>query len=81
MPGEPALRHNVEACGAPRQLLANGTLEPARPAPPPGYVSSELIAGDVERSVKDTEDVDVSVAFDEVCDSVVTVEQYSHVSR
>ena len=72
---------NVEVCGAPRGLLANGTLEPARPAPPPGYVSSELIPRDVERPMKNTEDIDVSVVFNEICDSVVTVEQNSHASR
>ena len=53
----------------------------ARPAPPPGYVALELIPGDVERPVKDTQNIHVSVVFDEVRDSVMSVEQYAHVTR
>ena len=69
---------NVEVCGVP--TTASNELG-ALPAPPPGYVSLELILGDVERSMKDAENIDISVIFDEVCDSVMPVEQYSHVAR
>ena len=41
----------------------------------------ELVPGDIERPMKDAEDVDISVVLDEVCDPVVPVEQYPHVAR
>ncbi len=31
--------------------------------------------------MKDAKDIDVSIVLDEVCDSVVPVEQYAHVAR
>ena len=72
---------NVEVCGVPTTAPNELGALPARPAPPPGYVSLELILGDVERSMKDAENIDISVIFDEVCDSVMPVEQYAHVTR
>ena len=36
---------------------------------------SQLISGDVERAVKDTEDVDVAVVLYEVDDAIVPVEE------
>ena len=42
---------------------------------------SELVPRDVERTVEDAKNIDVSVVLHEVGDSVMTVEQYANVSR
>ena len=42
---------------------------------------SELIPRDIERTVEDAKNIDVSVALQEVGDSVMSVEQYANVSR
>ena len=42
---------------------------------------SELIPGDVERTMKDAENVYVPVVLDEVGDAVVSVEQDPHMAR
>ena len=31
--------------------------------------------------MKDAENIDISIVFDEVCDSVMSEEQYAHVTR
>jgi len=42
---------------------------------------SELIPRDIERTVEDAKNIDVSVALQEVGDSVMSVEQYANISR
>ncbi len=42
---------------------------------------SKLVSGNVERTVKDTEDIDVPVIFDEIGDSVMPVEEDAHMAR
>ena len=75
------VRSNVEVCGAASATGDEALPLPPRPAPPPGYVSLELIPRDVERPVEDAEDVNVPVLFDEISDSVVPIEQYPYVAR
>jgi hypothetical protein len=72
---------NVEVYGAARTAEDEARPAPPRPTPPPGYVSLELIPRDVERSMEDTEDIDIAVILDEVCDAVVPVEQYPDMTR
>ena len=40
---------------------------------------SQLIPTDIERSVKDAEDVDIAVSLDEVCDAIVAVEKDANI--
>ena len=42
---------------------------------------SELILRDIERTVEDAKNIDVSVALQEIGDSVMSVEQYANISR
>jgi hypothetical protein len=65
----------VEVCGAASTAGDEALSLPPRPAPPPGYVSLELIPRDVERPVEDAEDVNISVVLDEVRDAVMSIEQ------
>jgi hypothetical protein len=69
---------NVEVCGAASAAFDEGGRLPPRPSTPPGYVSLELIPGDVQRPMKDAKDIDVSIVLDDVCNSVVPVEQHAH---
>jgi hypothetical protein len=36
---------------------------------------SELISADIERTVKDAQDIDVSIVLDQIGDAVVSVEE------
>jgi hypothetical protein len=74
-------RDNVEVCGAAKTRPSAAWHAPPRPTPPPGHVSLELIFRDVERSMEDTQDIDIAVILDEVCDAVVPVEQYPDMTR
>ena len=67
------------------ELPQGGTALPCPPAQrrrqPAVMCHSKLISGDVKRTVKDTEDVDVAVVPNEVGDSVMPVENDAHVAR
>jgi len=44
------------------------------------YVASELIPGDIERTMEDAENVDVTVVFDQIGDAVMPVKENSHMA-
>lgn len=75
------MRSNVKVCGAASTSHNEAMPSPPRPAPPPCYVSLELVPRDVECSVEDTQDIYVAIVLDEVCDAVLPIQQYAHVTR
>ena len=77
----PKLALNVKVCGAASKAVDKRSPLPPRPATPPGYVSLELVPRDVERTVEDAEDVNVSVILEEVGNPIVPIEEYSYVAR
>ena len=45
-----------------------------------GYVPSELIPADIERTVEDAQDIDVTIVLDQIGDAVVAVEEDPHMA-
>ncbi len=52
--------------------------DPAGPSH--GYVQSELIPADIERTVEDAQNIDVSIVLDQIGDAVVAVEEDPHMA-